>query len=158
MVRGAFIYKVVMLDVLTSTIQPPKAARQQPWTLRFKKHKTTTILLVQPTQPFESIKEELLSSITASGKVDINGIKLPSDPNDIILGVPVDKNDISQGWVQLEMQPGKGEERSGKSNTIFNESPMGAGLKDGSMLAFKFEGEKEDWDVIMPSYDEEGAN
>ena len=50
-----------------------------------------------------------------------------------------------------------------KKGSVLNGSPLGAGLKDGAMLAFRFtEGDAEDrmdlddgWDVIMPSYDDE---
>ncbi len=72
--------------------------------------------------------------------------------------MPIDKHDISQGWVELEITSGKEEGMGAKSNSVFNEHPMGAGLKDGAVLAFKFEGEVGDWDVIMPSYEEEDAN
>ena len=113
--------------------------------------------MVEATQPFGSIKDDLLSSIRATGAVDIHGATLPSDANDIIFGVPVDKNDPSQGWVELELKSGTGEDGDGKSKWVFNESPMAAGLKDGAVLAFKFEGEMGDWDVIMPSYEEEDA-
>ena len=50
-----------------------------------------------------------------------------------------------------------------KKGSVLNGSPLGAGLKDGAMLAFRFtKGPGEDamdlddeWDVIMPSYDDE---
>ena len=50
-----------------------------------------------------------------------------------------------------------------KKGSVLNGSPLGAGLKDGAMLAFRFtKGAEEDamdlddeWDVIMPSYDDE---
>lgn len=50
-----------------------------------------------------------------------------------------------------------------KKGSVLNSSPLGAGLKDGAMLAFRFtKGAADDamdlddeWDVIMPSYDDE---
>ena len=113
---------------------------------------------MQATQSFDSIKQELLSSIKAAGKEDINGAILPSDANDIIFGVPIEKHDPSQGWVDVEIKVDEGDSKSGKNKSVFNESPMGAGLKDGAVLAFKFAGETGDWDVIMPSYEEEDTN
>lgn len=57
-----------------------------------------------------------------------------------------------------------------RKSSVFNAHPLGAGLKDGDMLAFKFKAEGSDqrpvdeidfddgdWDVILPSYDEEDA-
>ena len=94
----------------------------------------------------------------ATGKEDINGAILPSDANDIIFGVPIEKHDPSLGWVDLEIKADEGEDKSTKNSSVFNESPMGAGLKDGAVMAFRFAGENGDWDVIMPSYEEEDAS
>lgn len=46
----------------------------------------------------------------------------------------------------------------GVRKTVLNASPLGAGLKDGSILAFKFKsvGEQDDgWDVVMPTPDDD---
>ena len=136
------------------------------WTLRFKQHKTTILLFVQRSQPFDSIKRDLLDAIKATNIKDINGNALPSDPEDIELGVPRDKNDTSKGWVPLKIPEAEEADVKGKGvkkGSVLNESPLGAGLKDGAMLAFRFtKGAAEDgmdlddeWDVIMPSYDDE---
>lgn len=139
------------------------------WTLRFKQHKTTILLFVQQSQPFDSIKSELLDAIKATRIKDINGNPLPSDPQDIEFGVPRDKNDISKGWVALkipEVEDGDTKGKGVKKDSILNGSPLGAGLKDGAMLAFKFtKGDEEnamdldeEWDVIIPSYDDEAGS
>ena len=135
------------------------------WTLRFKQHKTTILLFVQQSQPFDSIKRDLLDAIKATGIQDINGNTLPSDPEDIEFGVLRDKNDHSKGWVALkipEAEDGDTKGKGVKKGSVLNENPLGAGLKDGAMLAFRFakaaeEGmDKDDeWDVIIPSYDDE---
>ena len=136
------------------------------WTLRFKQHKTTILLLVQQSQPFDSIKRDLLDAIKATNINDINGNALPSDPEDIEFGVPRDKNDASKGWVPLkipEVEDGDVKGKGVKKGSVLNESPLGAGLKDGAMLAFRFtkaaaEDEMDldnEWDVIMPSYDDD---
>ena len=83
---------------------------------------------------------------------------LPSDASDIIFGIPIDKHDPSQGWVGLEINTDEGDSKSSKNKSVFNESPMGAGLKDGAVLAFKFAAENMSWDVIMPSYEEEDVS
>ena len=136
------------------------------WTLRFKQHKTTILLFVQQSQSFDSIKRDLLDAIKATNIKEINGNSLPSDPEDIELGLPKDKNDVSKGWVPLIIPEGEEADVKGKGvkkGSILNGSPLGAGLKDGAMLAFRFtKGAAEDgmdlddeWDVIMPSYDDE---
>lgn len=139
------------------------------WTLRFKQHKTTILLFVQQSQPFESIKRDLLDAIKATGIQDINGNALPSGPEGIEFGVLRDKNDPSKGWVALkipEVEDGDTKGKGVKKGSILNESPLGAGLKDGTMLAFKFTKSTEEaamdlddeWDVIIPSYDDEAGS
>ncbi len=72
---------------------------------------------------------------------------------------------------------GKGRPQAGGKGSVLNETPKGAGLRDGQAVAFRFgSGEKEgggggdeeddemdsesegEWDVVVPSfeYDEEG--
>ena len=141
--------------------------------MRFKQHKTSILLFVEQTQSFASIKQDLLDAIKKSGRTGINGQSLPSKPEDVILGVPIDKNDASKGWVDLEIPEQEledingGKRKVGGKKSVLNSSPLGAGLKDGAMLAFKFrevdENMDEDeldtgdgnWDVIMPSYEDE---
>lgn len=149
-------------------MQPSKKTDlQQKWTLRLKLHKTTVMLLVNPTQSFLSIKQELLEAIRATGRNDIAGNVLPSDPEDVLLGVPIDKNNPGRGWVNLRIPEANdgddGKRPKGvKKDSVFNSSPSGAGLKDGAMIAFKFKAHEEEdamsdheWDVILPNdYDE----
>lgn len=150
---------------------PAKATTSLQWTLRFKQHKTTIVLFVQQSQPFDSIKRDLLDAIKARNIQDINGNALPSDPEDIELGVPIDKNDTSKGWVPLkipEIEDGDKKGKGVKKGSVLNASPLGAGLKDGAMLAFRFAkgdgedgmevDEDEEWDVIMPNYDDEAGS
>lgn len=140
-----------------------KAPDQHYWTFRFKRHKTTILLFVTETQTFTSIKADLLEAIKATGISEINGAELPADPNDIILGLPVDKNDLTLGWVDLEIPEKDDDEKETKSkgarkDSVLNASPLGAGLRDGAVLAFKFRRDDEDggdWDVVMPIYEEE---
>ena len=87
--------------------------------------------------------------------------------------MPRDKNDPSRGWVALkipELEDGDTKGKAVKKGSVLNESPLGAGLKDGAMLAFKFaskvtkEDEEDDmdvdndWDVVIPSYDDEAGS
>ena len=94
--------------------------------------------------------------------------------------MPVDKRELSKGWVTLEIPEqdildGKakgGKRKVGGKNSVFNESPAGAGLGDGSILAFRFRRMKDDdeerdedsmeieadpgWDVVLPIFEDEG--
>ncbi len=93
---------------------------------------------------------------------------LPSDVSHVIFGVPVDKNNFAKGWVQLEIPEREvedgagGKKKVGGKQSILNASPQGAGLKDGAVLAFRIshngdemEGEDVQWDVVIPSYEDE---
>ena len=112
---------------------------------------------MQPTQSFHSVKAELIASLKSSGKTEINGAEVPSDPDEIELGVPVDRNDLSQGWVEMELPDDDEPIKKSKATngSSLHQTPQAAGLNDGFMLAFRFESEEGDWDVIMPSYDDE---
>ena len=122
------------------------------------------------SQSFTSIKADLLGAIQELGLENINGNALPSSPEDIIFGLPVDKNDISKGWVALEIpevDEGSTKAKGVKKGSILNESPLGAALKNGDMLAFKFkdaDAEEDDmvmdteWDVIIPSFEDESGS
>ena len=83
--------------------------------------------------------------------------------------MPLDKNDMGKGWVNLEIPEFDEAEVKGKGvkkGSVLNQSPLGAGLKDGAVLAFKFQKEDttdemdldDDWDVVMPSYEDEGGS
>jgi len=107
-----------------------------------------------------------------SGLSDLKGEPIPSDPEEVQLAVPIERTDLTKGWVALEIpeeeldEEGEKKRKAGKTRrSVINESPIGAGLRDGATLAFRFRGEsggEEDeeveWDVVIPSYDyEEGG-
>ncbi|KAI4165864.1 MAG: hypothetical protein LQ342_000295 [Letrouitia transgressa] len=148
---------------------PVKAPDRHQWTLRFKNHKTTILLFATQNESFESIKERLLEAIKATGRSEINGMKVPAIADQIVFGVPIDSNDDSKGWIDLEIPELNGEDgKSSKKTNVLNSSPLGAGLKDGSVIAFKFRKEQSqdddmdiddtDWDVVMPTFEEAVAD
>ena len=63
-----------------------------------------------------------------------------------------------------EVEDGNTKGKGIKKDSVLNQNPLGAGLKDGQIIAFKFESPDEvedmdsDWDVIMPSYEDESAS
>jgi hypothetical protein len=146
--------------------QASEAPDPHNWTLRFKLHKTTVLLFVLESQSFTTIKSNLLAALKSTGVKEINGKTLPDSGEDIVFGVPVDKNNIEKGWVDLVITEPEDEERvvslpKGVRKTVLNGSPLGAGLKDGAMLAFKFQNagvadaEDDGWDVVMPRFDDD---
>lgn len=76
-------------------------------------------------------------------------IPIPESIDDVIFGVPLEEFDVAQGWKELELTNGG----KGMRNT-----PKNLGVKDGSMVAFKFRGEEfgdESFAVTLPSLDDE---
>ncbi|KAL9009322.1 MAG: hypothetical protein Q9173_005638 [Seirophora scorigena] len=135
-------------------------------TLRFKKHKTTILLLVSRQESFTSVKARLQDAIKSTGVTQISGQPLPQNADDIILGVPIDNNDPNRGWIDLEIPDIEDDGgKKAKKQSVLNATPLGAGLKDGMVLAFKFrqQSAKDDgmdiddneWDVVMPAFDDD---
>ncbi|KAL8840900.1 MAG: hypothetical protein Q9170_001164 [Blastenia crenularia] len=157
---------------------PSTTPTPQHLTLRFKRGKDTIILLVHPHEPLTTVKSNILqaleSTIPSSSSYD-------GTPEDIILGVPVDPNDPNGGggWIDLEIPPesgdegegeegsrkekkkmstGKGGKKKGEANGVLNDTAIGAGLKDGMVLAFRFRRDAGGFDVVMPAFeDDEGS-
>ncbi|EFE40956.1 conserved hypothetical protein [Trichophyton verrucosum HKI 0517] len=142
------------------------------WTLRFKNHNVTVLLLVSPVDAFDTIKAALLKALQTRGIKEINGKPVPDDAADIELGVPLDRNNLEKGWQPLAIPDGKADKGAGKGkNSVFNSSPQGADLRDAQAIAFRFrkasersavkDGDLEmdlddpGWDVLIPSYDDE---
>lgn len=127
------------------------------WTLRFKHHRTTVLLHVDPLQRFSSVRAELLKAVQQThpdGK--LNGHAIPDNTDDVLLARPADINDLSMGWeaigqdndedtfVDDSKSKGKGKAGVGagtkgrpkKDNVV--DCPQGVGLRDGGVVAFKF--------------------
>lgn len=133
--------------------------------------------MLQPHESLTSAKEKLLQALVSRGLRDINGDTIPNDPAEIELGVPVDKSDLEKGWMRLATDmPGEEDDGAAKKATAKSKSIdtlQGAGLLDGSSVAFRFRkpteaavGDELDtdlelndpgWDVVIPSFDDEEA-
>jgi len=153
-------------------------------TLLFKCHKSTTVLSVLPTKPFTEIKALLLAALQSRNTKVIpnSGLPLPNDPEDFELGVLADKKDPSKGWVSMEIKErevtgAKGvKSKVGGKKSVLNESPLGAGLTDGSWVAYRPRAARKEanndtdpnegtpdieidedpgWDVVLPSFEDE---
>jgi hypothetical protein len=150
----------------------------QTWTLRLKSHRTTVLLHIDPLQTFSAIKSHLYTALSETGlQATEHGpsIPLPASPEDIQFGRPVDPLDPSSGFVLGEWETpaeddevaiedeGKGKGKSsakGKSKGVDNvkDCPKGAGLKDGAVLAFRWEGDgtedEASWGVKIASFED----
>ncbi|KAF2186757.1 hypothetical protein K469DRAFT_572736 [Zopfia rhizophila CBS 207.26] len=158
------------------------------WTLRLKHRKTTILLHVDPLHTFTHIKTTLYNALQETHLTDpddLSEIPLPSSPSSIIFGRPVDINDPKKGFVlgewernnELKGDGGKGkgkakrkDEGVGEFGVVnVNNCPKGAGLRDGAVLAFRWDekgrmeededvemGEREGdmWGVQIPSYED----
>jgi len=104
-----------------------------------------------------------------------DGTAIPNAADEVILAKPVDISDHNQGWSRIEdsishaeeMEPPKASGFS-KKRKVDMTSPMScpqaSGLKDGSVLAYKFSSSDQDdeglglederWDVVIPSYED----
>jgi hypothetical protein len=93
-------------------------------------------------------------------------------------GIPKDKKDLRKGFVSLDMaeqvltDSKGGKKKASGTKLIPNENPAGAGLVDGSILAFRFKSQRNlemkewgdenlqlpadpEWNVELPRYDDE---
>ncbi|KAE8146435.1 hypothetical protein BDV25DRAFT_50761 [Aspergillus avenaceus] len=148
------------------------------WTLSFKKHKTTVLLMLPPSEPITTAQARLLEALRSRGLTDINGDPVPEDSSDIELGVAIDKSDLAKGWIKLELQAPQFEDeaprRGAGKKAAAPLSLQAAELKNGQAVAFRFrkespeaqstdeliDAELEDpgWDVVLPTLEEEEIN
>ncbi|GKZ34121.1 hypothetical protein AbraIFM66950_004260 [Aspergillus brasiliensis] len=148
------------------------------WTLLFKKHQTTVLLMLPPSETIATAKETLLKALKSREIQEINGDAVPEDPSQIEFGVAVDKNDLEKGWTRLEAEvPAFDDDNAPKRGAAKKSAGaltlQAAELRNGQPIAFRFrkhkvaseEGLTEEmidlelddpgWDVIVPSFDDE---
>ncbi|KAJ6021842.1 hypothetical protein N7540_007346 [Penicillium herquei] len=121
------------------------------FTIMFRKHKITVLLDLKHHDTLSKAREKILLSLKSRLLTDINGDAIPEQPEDIELGVPVDRSNLSKGWKLLVVseEPGDSIEEVRRQN--------------GDLIAFRFRGgsntnDDEGWDVLIPQfaeYDEE---
>ncbi|KAL6236590.1 hypothetical protein BDW75DRAFT_206429 [Aspergillus navahoensis] len=141
------------------------------WTLLLKKHRTTVLLLLPPTQTIEATKINLLEALRARGLNEINGDPVPEDPTAVEFGVAVDKNDLEKGWTSLEALKIEAEDvtKRGPGKKATSLSLKAAEISNGQSIAFRFrktgvagsdnatdlDSEDPGWDVVIPSFNDE---
>lgn len=158
------------------------------WTLRFKNNKTTVVLYADKAQNFASLKTELLHALNATNPDGLlHGNHIPTSVDAILLGKPIDHNNIEAGWESIDPDAsadadlinedeaaGKGKGKAKAKSASYKDCPLGSGLRDGGIVAFKFRGaegakaEAEDidegvgldedvkngFDVILPTFED----
>lgn len=150
-------------------------------TLFFKCARHTVLLSVLPSTPFSEIKSLLLLALQVRNITSIADVLVPSPDHadQVELGIPKEKKDLKKGFVSLEMveqmqiEVKGGKKKASGDKALPSESPAGAGLVDGSILAFRFkqhtdidihgdDGDDEaqipvdpGWNVELPRYDDE---
>lgn len=144
------------------------------WTLRLKSARTTVLLHVDPLSTFSTIKSTLLTALTETGFTQSDtgpSVSLPSSPSAIQLGRPLDPLDPGAGFalgewesqsedeeVAVDEGTGKGKGKAAKKTGDGRDCPKGAGLKDGAVLAFRWEGmegvEGKEWGVQIASFED----
>ncbi|KAI2197099.1 hypothetical protein LOZ18_004759 [Ophidiomyces ophidiicola] len=145
------------------------------WTLRFKNHNITILLLISPAEPFENVKSKLLDALRVRGIQEINGVQVPESASEVELGIPLDRNNLEKGWVRLKSAAEQKEEKqdpssAAKKNIVVDDTPQGANLRDSQAVAFRFraannEGDAaggaemdvndEAWDVVIPTFEDD---
>lgn len=125
--------------------------------MRFKHGRITVLLYSEPLTSWDILKIELMKTLQERypdgliSTISPAKIPIPEFTDSIALGLPVDIFEPSKGWRELEKESAK-----------MKDCPKGAGLKDGSMVAFAFRKQGEegdvDFEVEIPSYEEEYAS
>ena len=149
-------------------------------TILFKCARHTVLLSLLPSTPFSDVKSLLLLALQTRNITSIAGVSVPPAEcaDQVEFGIPKDKKDLKKGFISLDiaeqvLMDGKGGKKKANGNKATpNENPAGAGLGDGSILAFRFrsqndvemeeEGDDEarslddpGWHVELPRYDDE---
>ena len=132
----------------------------------------TVVLHADPLEPIEKLQENLLSALRLSEKDQkLDKTPLPENPQDILIGKPVDPRDLSKGWIGISDEAAGGTKKpAGQNPNTRIDSLKGCGIKEDAILAFRFhekttksnealEGYEivdpgESWNVVMPSYND----
>lgn len=151
--------------------------------MRFKYHKSTVVLHVDPDQSIEGLKENLLYALrdVKPSPHFLNGRSPPSSISQIRLAMPRNPPDLGEGWEFFDESPGfqieveddgdsKGKSKGkGKAKTESSVLTVReAGIKDNAVFAFRWRDdenavgvgdadepmEEGEWDVVIPTFDD----
>lgn len=158
---------------------PAIQAGPKVWTVRFKIHKITILLYVEPAQKLAAVKEELLLALrethTSNHLQGQHGLyRIPDTVDGIQLARLVEDDGESPIWQPIEVED---QQQSTPASKGKDKVPIGvdrgsretvqtAGISDGCIIGMRFRGTgspasnsengaEEQWDVLFPS--NEGA-
>jgi hypothetical protein len=143
-------------------------------TLLLKHARSTTVLSALPETSFTTLKFQLLEVLSARGLGHLPGTTttLPTDPNDLELGVLLDKHEPQKGWVATDSLAGLSTTKSSskKKSKGVVETVGDLELKDGGWIAYRVReprlggGDDDEeleaiedpgWNVELPTFDDE---
>lgn len=156
------------------------------WTFLLKHQRFTIVLHHPSTDTLFALREKLLKALRLASSASpldapLDPTSLPIDPRDVLFGVPIDNEDLSLGFMDLEISAtGLGSALSKNSRAerrrtndprvsdiselesepdlehieALNETPRMAGLRDNQVLAFSFRAKTGEEDVDMDGQDE----
>lgn len=142
-------------------------------TLLLKHARSTTVLSALPDTSITILKYQLLQVLSARGIDHLPGTPtpLPNTPDDLELGILIDKHEPQKGWVSTEGIGSLTTSKSGKKKSRGAVETVGdLELKDGGWIAYRIRGpriagndddeeieaaEDQGWNVEIPSFDDE---
>lgn len=142
-------------------------------TLLLKHARSTTVLSVLPDTPLSTLRQQLLQVLSARGIDHLPGTPtpLPTDQEDLELGILIDKHEPHKGWVSTEGVSSLNISKSSKKKPKGVVETVGdLELKDGGWIAYRVRGppiggddedeeieavEDPGWTVEIPSFDDE---
>lgn len=142
-------------------------------TLLLKHGRSTTVLSALPDSPLSTLKQQLLQVLSSRNITHLPGTPtpLPTAPEDLELGILIDKHEPHKGWVSTESLSSLNISKSSKKKTKGVVETVGdLELKDGGWIAYRIRGppiggddedeeieavEDPGWNVEIPSFDDE---
>jgi hypothetical protein len=126
-------------------------ARSTSWTLRLKRQKTTILLFADPNTTLSDLKQQLLKALRATHPTQVlsDGKGIPTSVADVELGLPVEPNDLTQGWRMIDLSftdDNTTDAGSTKGAVSKDKALKTLGIKADSVLAFRFKNEDGDLD------------
>ncbi|KAF6843703.1 hypothetical protein CMUS01_01810 [Colletotrichum musicola] len=118
------------------------------YSVRFKYGAHTVLMFVDSQQSFSKISASLLEVLRDrfSDGLTINHTSpettaVPDDDLPLAFALPVNANDLTQGWKNIKAKP--------------DDTPVGKGLRDGCAVAISFDVDEPEFVVDVPSLDDD---
>ena len=128
-------------------------------TLRFKHGNLTVFVFADELAPISQIKEDLLETLRdtnpdgllpSPSSGSLKQIPLPKSADDIILGVPDNRNDLTEGWSELNTLSDKAAKGCPKSLGWRNADALAFVINEGGKAKVEFWVEFSDLNALYP--------